>query len=85
MATGSKQEGARVRGKGWLWLSIGLGGAYIAYVLWAKFAKLIGPPPVRLSETGEFLLFLSAIVAFTAQVVVEERGRAPHAETEDHP
>jgi hypothetical protein len=61
-----------MRGKLWLTLSIALMLTYTAYILWAKFAKVIGPPPVKLSETGEFLLFLAATLAFTMQVFVED-------------
>jgi hypothetical protein len=68
-----------LRRKGWLLLSGALGFAYLVLILWSKFAKLVGPPPVRLSETQEFLLFLAAITAFSCQVFVEDarRGDAP--------
>jgi phosphate/sulfate permease len=72
------------RGKFWLWVSVALGVVYTLYVVWAKFAKTIGPPPIRLSETSEFLLFLAVIVAFTLQVIREERTAPPRAHaTED--
>jgi hypothetical protein len=61
-----------VRGKSWLTVSIVLASTYTGYILWAKFAKIIGAPPVKLSETGEFLLFLAAVIAFTLQVFVED-------------
>ncbi len=68
-----------LRRKGWLVLSGALGLAYLCYILWAKFAKLIGPPPFRLSETQEFLLFLAAVVAFSCQVFVEDARRGETA------
>lgn len=61
-----------MRGKSWLLVSIVLLLTYTGYILWAKFAKVIGPPPVKLSETGEFLLFLAAVLAFTMQVFAED-------------
>ena len=65
--------------KPWLVASVILMATYIGYILWAKYAKVIGSPPVKLDETGEFLLFLAAIVAFTFQVFAEDRGEdAPH-------
>lgn len=58
----------------WLGVSIALMSAYTGYVVWSKFAKVIGvAPPMKLGEVGEFLFFLSAIVAFTLQVIVAER------------
>ena len=70
-----------LRRKPWLVVSATLLAVYFVYVLWAKFAATIGPPPVRLSETAEFLLFLAAVVAFALQVIVEDAQRnetAPH-------
>lgn len=65
-----------MRNKPWLALSLALALAYLAYIVWAKFAPVLGPPPVRLGETGEFLLFFASIVAFTLQVIVDEpRGK----------
>lgn len=61
-----------MRGKSWLYVAIVLGLTYVGMILWAKYAKVIGPPPVKLSETGEFLLFFAAVVAFTLQVFVED-------------
>lgn len=61
----------------WLTASAVLGSAYLGYIMWAKYAKVLGPPPLRLDETGEFLLFLSAVVAFTLQVFAEDRGDEP--------
>lgn len=55
-----------------LGLSLTLIVIYLAYVLWAKFAWALGPPPLRLSDTQEFLLFLAAIVAFTIEVFLED-------------
>ena len=69
-----------MRGKRWLAVSAALMLAYVGYILWAKFAKVLGPPPVRLSETGEFLLFLAAIVAFTCQVFVEDAKKGGGAD-----
>ena len=63
-----------MRAKSWLNTSIVLALIYVGYILWAKFAKVIGEPPVRLSETGEFLLFLAAVVAFTIEIFVEDAG-----------
>lgn len=71
------------RRKPWLIVSAALGLVYLAYILWSKFAKVLGPPPIKLDETGEFLLFLAAIVAFTLQVFVEDRGK-DNSGTEDH-
>jgi hypothetical protein len=65
-----------VHGKRWLTVSIALTLTYTAYILWAKFAKVIGPPPIKLSETGEFLLFLAAVLAFTMQVFVEDARKS---------
>ncbi|HRJ70121.1 MAG TPA: hypothetical protein PK812_10980 [Beijerinckiaceae bacterium] len=62
-----------LRAKPWLGLSAGLVVLYLVYLLWSKFARALGAPPVRLSETGEFLFFFLAIVAFTVQVIVDER------------
>lgn len=61
----------------WLWTSMALLALYVGYVVWGKYAKVIGPPPVKLGETGEFLLFLSSVLAFALQVIVEERRKAP--------
>lgn len=55
-----------------LGISITLGAIYLAYVLWAKFAWALGPPPRRLTDTQEFLLFLAAVVAFTIEVFLED-------------
>jgi hypothetical protein len=72
-----------VRGKFWLWVSITLAVIYTAYILWAKFAKVIGPPPFKISETGEFLLFLACVVTFTFQVFVEDARKAHEAPEPD--
>ncbi len=64
-----------LRGKSWLVISTSLFATYTAYVVWAKFAAVIGTIPVRLSETAEFLLFLSAVVTFALQVFVEDARR----------
>jgi hypothetical protein len=78
-----------MRGKRWLTVSIALALTYTGYILWAKFAKIVGPPPFKLSETGEFLLFLAAVLTFTFQVFAEDsRNRAPSttaAAYEAHP
>ena len=66
----------------WLLVSAILMAAYFAYVVWAKLAATIGPPPVRLGETGEFLLFLASVIAFALQVLVEDARRG---ETTGHP
>jgi hypothetical protein len=65
----------RMRGKFWLYVSGLLALAYTVYVVWAKLAKVIGPPPIKLGEVGEFLFFFSIIVAFSLQVIVEERRK----------
>lgn len=62
------------RRKPWLIVSAFFAAAYVGYILWAKYAKVLGPPPFKLGETGEFLLFLAAIVTFTFQIFVEDRG-----------
>jgi hypothetical protein len=74
-----------LRGKGWLAISAALLVVYAIYVIWAKLATVIGTIPVRLSETAEFLLFFSAVVAFALQVFVEDalRGKAGDARA-DH-
>ncbi len=61
------------RGKFWLYVSAVLAVAYTTYIVWAKLAKLVGPPPVRLGEVAEFLFFFAVILAFSIQVIVEER------------
>ena len=61
------------RHRGWLIAASVALLSYVAYVLWAKYAKVLGPPPVKLGETGEFLLFFTAVVAFAMQVIAEER------------
>ena len=68
-----------LRRKFWLIVSAVLMAAYFAYVICAKFATTIGPPPMRLSETGEFLLFLASVIAFALQVIVEDAGRGKTA------
>ena len=75
-----------MRGKGWLVAAIVLALTYTGYILWAKFAKVIGPPPIKLSETGEFLLFLAAVVAFTFQVFAEDARKkaTPTENPSDH-
>ena len=62
-----------LRAKPWLGLSAGLVAVYLIYLLWSKFGRTFGAPPIRLSETGEFLFFFLAILAFTVQVIVDER------------
>jgi hypothetical protein len=73
-----------MRRKAWLYLSILLVLVYATYVLWSKFAKLVGSrPPVVLGDVGEFLLFASAILALTLHVIVTERPaseKSPHAD-----
>ena len=69
-----------LRQKFWLIVSVVLLAAYTGYVLWAKFATTIGAPPVRLSETSEFLLFLSAVIAFALQVFAEDARRGGEAD-----
>lgn len=67
----------------WLWLSAAFAVVYTGYVVWAKFAKVLGPPPVKLGEVGEFWLFFMVIAAFALQVIVEDRRtRATSAESE---
>jgi hypothetical protein len=63
--------------KFWLYLSALLAALYAIFVIWAKFAKVIGPPPIRLSETAEFWLFCSAIAAFTMHIIVVEKRTGP--------
>lgn len=62
-----------LRGRPLLAVSTAFGTLYFAYVLWASFAKTLGPPPVKLGEVGEFWLFFLAVLAFAAQVFVEEK------------
>ena len=62
-----------MRKRFWLILSGLLALAYLGYILWAKFAKVVGPPPVKLSEVGEFWLFFAVIATFTLQVITAER------------
>jgi hypothetical protein len=73
-----------MRRKAWLYLSMILALVYATYVLWSKFAKLVGSkPPVVLGDVGEFLLFASAILALTLHIIVSERPaseKSPHAD-----
>lgn len=63
-----------MRRKFWLHLSAILALAYATYVLWSKFAKLLGSrPPIVLGDIGEFLLFAGAILALTVHIIVSER------------
>jgi TRAP-type C4-dicarboxylate transport system permease small subunit len=63
-----------MRGRLWLSISIVLAATYAIYVLWSKFAKVVGlAPPIRLGDVGEFLLFAGAILALTLQ---SRNGRA---------
>lgn len=72
-------------GKPWLALSAGLMGLYLLLVLWAKFAKTIGPPPFKLGDTGEFLLFLAVIIAFVVEVIRSEtQGKEAKGDTGEH-
>ena len=64
-----------LRNKFWLVISGVLMAAYTGYVVWAKLATVVGTIPLRLSETAEFLLFLSSVVAFALQVFVEDARR----------
>lgn len=73
------------RGKPWLALSAGIGALYVILIVWAKFARTIGAPPIKLGEVGEFLLFLAAILAFSAQVVVEDQLRRATGDQEEQP
>ena len=61
----------------WLIVAAALAAIYAVYILWAKFAKIIGPPPIKLSETGEFWLFFAAIATFTIHIIVVERNAGP--------
>lgn len=70
------------RRKPWLNVSAAFAATYLGYILWSKYAKTIGPPPIKLDEIGEFLLFLAAVVAFTLQVFVEDRGNVPTDEVD---
>lgn len=67
-----RQGNSRLSGKPWLKLSAGLAGLYLLLVVWAKYAKTLGPPPVKLGDTGEFLLFLAVIIAFVIEVIRSE-------------
>lgn len=63
-----------MRGRLWLSISIVLAATYAIYVLWSKFAKVVGLAlPIRLGDVGEFLLFAGAILALTLQIIVSER------------
>ena len=68
-----------MRSRFWLWIAAALLLTYVGYIVWAKFARTFGPPPVRLGEIGEFALFFSAILAFALQVIVEERRKTSAA------
>ena len=72
--------------KSWLTISIVLLIVYTVYVIWAKFAAIFGPPPVKLGDVGEFLLFLSVIITFAMQIFVEDAHKARNAGagTSDH-
>jgi C4-dicarboxylate transporter, DctQ subunit len=71
-----------MRRKFWLYLSAALASVYAIYVLWSKFAKLVGSkPPVVLGDVGEFLLFASAILALTLHIIVSERQAADKGAT----
>ena len=73
-----------MRKHSWLFLSIVLAVVYAIYVLWSKFAKVLGSkPPVTLDDVGEFLLFASAILALTLQIIVSERTEAHRPRHED--
>jgi CRISPR/Cas system-associated protein Csm6 len=61
----------------WLAVSALLAAVYAIYIVWSKFAKIVGAPPIKLSETGEFWLFCSAIAAFTLHIIVVEKRSGP--------
>jgi hypothetical protein len=79
-AGNGRASSTRLRGmseKFWLILSSVLALVYAIYIVWSKFAKIVGAPPIRLSETGEFWLFCAAIAAFTLHIIVVEKRSGP--------
>jgi hypothetical protein len=67
-----------MRGRAWLWLSALFLIIYTAYVLIAKFGKLIGfKLPFELGNVGEFWLFTAFIGAFCMQIIRDERALPP--------
>jgi uncharacterized membrane protein (DUF485 family) len=65
-----------MRGRAWLWLSAAFLLIYAAYVLVAKFGKLIAVKlPFELGNIGEFWLFSAFIGAFCMQIIRDERAR----------
>jgi hypothetical protein len=68
-------------GRLWLWLSALVLLTYTAYVLLAKFGKLIGLVlPFKLGDVGEFWLFAAFIGCFCMQIIRDERALPPSAE-----
>jgi hypothetical protein len=75
-----------MRGRAWLWLSALFLLAYTAYVIVAKFGKLIGiTVPFELGNIGEFWLFAAFIGAFCMQIIRDERALPPHASPSGSP
>jgi uncharacterized membrane protein (DUF485 family) len=70
-----------MRGRGWLWLSALFLLVYTAYVVVAKFGKLVGVKiPFELGNVGEFWLFTAFIGAFCLQIIRDERALRTEAE-----
>jgi hypothetical protein len=89
--TSALNVGGMMRGKFWLLVSILLAIAYLVHILWAKFSRVagsvVGPPPIKLGEVGEFWFFFAIILAFALQVIVEENRkiRSQSAGHQRHP
>ena len=71
------------RSKGWLLISAALTAIYTGYVVWAKVSAVSGKLSNGLSETAEFLLFLSAVLTFAMQVFVEDAARGDTTDTSE--
>jgi hypothetical protein len=70
-----------MRGRAWLGLSALFLLLYTAYVLVAKFGKLIAITlPFELGNIGEFWLFTAFIGAFCMQIIRDERALPTPAE-----
>jgi hypothetical protein len=72
-----------MRRYGWLWLSALLMLAYVGMIVWSKYQKVLGLPPVKLGEVGEFLLFFAAMLAFTLQVITADQRSGHKASAPD--
>ena len=72
-----------MRSRFWLVFSAMFLCVYLGYILWAKFAKVLGTPPIKIGDVGEFLMFFTSVAAFTLGIMTTRQPASIDGSAED--